>query len=132
MKKSKFLKIILILILLCWFIYFALCLSEKPKVYTDIRGPKTQLKDGTYIGKSFKFPGRVKVSVTIKNGEIVDIKILKLISPKKYTNMVKMLIDKIIKRQSTEVDTITGATMNSNALKKAVDNALSKAVAIHN
>ena len=89
--------------------------------------PQQQLKDGTYEGKSFKFPGTMKVSVIIKDNEIVDIKVLKLLSPKKHTNMVKQLIDKIIKKQSTRVDAITGATLNSNALKRAVDNALKKA-----
>jgi len=88
---------------------------------------KQQFKDGTYEGKSFKFPGIMKVSVTIKDSNIDDIKILTHLGPKKHTNMLKQLIDKIIKKQSTEVDAVTGATISSNALKKAVNDALLKA-----
>ena len=117
MKKSIFLKVCLMVLTLSLSAYAFLYSQES----------KQQFNDGTYEGKSFKFPGATKLTVTIENGEIVDIKVTKLISPKKYTKMVQPLIDAIIRRRSTEVDAITGATMNSNAIKKAVDDALSKA-----
>jgi len=84
-------------------------------------------KDGTYYGSSFKFPGPMKVSVSIKDGRICDIKVLQHLAPQKHNNMLKPLINDIISKQSSRVDAVTGATMSSNALKRAVENALSKA-----
>ena len=43
---------------------------------------------------------------------------------KEYENMVQDLTARIIEDQSTEVDGITGATVSSNNLKQAVENAL--------
>jgi len=92
------------------------------------RGEDAQpLKDGAYEGKAFKFPGWMKVEVSIKNGKMTGIKIMKQMAIKKYWDMLQPLIDEIIKKQSTKVDAITGATMSSNALKKAVADALYKA-----
>ena len=81
-------------------------------------------KDGVYEGKS----GFVRVSVTIKGGEISAIEILQHGGGgPKYAEMIRPLIDKIINKQSTDVDAVTGATVSSKYLKEAVDNALYKA-----
>ena len=81
--------------------------------------------DGTYNGEhSF-----VKVQVTIKNGNIADIKILHHGGGgKKYAEMITPLVDEIIKKQSVDVDAITGATVSSINLRSAVENALEKAI----
>ncbi|MBN1353772.1 MAG: FMN-binding protein [Candidatus Omnitrophica bacterium] len=81
--------------------------------------------DGVYEGE-YSF---VKVQVTIKNGDISDIETLHHGGGgKKYADMITPLRDKIIERQSTEVDAITGATVSSRNFKNAVENALSKAL----
>ena len=82
------------------------------------------LIDGTYEGKhSF-----VRVAVAVKNGKINNIRLLRHGGGgKKYANMIMPLIGKIIKKQSTDIDAVTGATMSSRNLQKAVDNALKKA-----
>ncbi|MCK9554822.1 FMN-binding protein [bacterium] len=77
--------------------------------------------DGVYTGEhSF-----VKVRVTVEDGKISDIEILSHGGGgKKYEKMIEPLKSDIIKAQSTEVDSITGATVSSKNLKKAVENAL--------
>ncbi len=79
-------------------------------------------EDGVYVGEhSF-----IKAEVTVKEGEITDIKILRHGGGgETYEEMVEDLIPLIIENQSIEVDAITGATVSSNNLKKAVENALS-------
>ena len=87
-------------------------------------GGETPLKDGTYEGEhSF-----VAVSVTIINGRIADIRIVRHGGGgQKYADMIKPLVAQMLEKQSTDVDTVTGATVSSNHLKKAVNKALQKA-----
>ena len=81
--------------------------------------------DGIYKGK-YSF---VEVQVTIKNGDMSDIQILHHGGGgKKYADMVAPLVDEIIRKQSIDVDTITGATVSSVNLRNAVENALEKAI----
>ncbi|MDD5644762.1 MAG: FMN-binding protein [bacterium] len=82
---------------------------------------KNSYADGVYEGE-YSF---VKVRVRVKGGEISDIEILSHGGGgKKYENMIEPLKSDIIRTQSTEVDSITGATVSSKNLKKAVENAL--------
>ena len=86
---------------------------------------EAELKDGTYEGEhSF-----VAVSVTIANGRIADIKMTRHGGGgEKYAAMVTPLISKMIEKQSTEVDAVSGATVSSGHLQKAVNNAFKKAL----
>ena len=81
--------------------------------------------DGVYEGEcSF-----VKVRVAIKDGNISDVKILRHGGGgEKYADMINPLTDKVVQEQSTNIDAITGATVSSKNFKKAVDNALKKAL----
>ena len=81
-------------------------------------------KDGTYEGEhSF-----VKTSTTVKDGKIADVTILEHGGGgKKYEDMVKPLTGKMVEKQSTDVDAVTGATVSSESLKKAVEKGLEKA-----
>ncbi len=106
------------------------CFSLRmPVVLAKTESSGRPLKDGVYEGRSFKFPGQMIVSVTIKGGKITGIKIIRHPAPKKHNNLMQLLIEKIIEKQSTKVDAVTTATISSNALKKAVDNAIEKASA---
>lgn len=84
------------------------------------------LKDGTYDGEhSF-----VEVSVRIKDGEIAEIEMTRHGGGgENYAALVAPLIGEMIAMQSTDVDTVSGATVSSENLKKAVEKALKKAAA---
>ena len=85
-------------------------------------------KDGTYTGSARGFGGQIKVSVTIKKGKITDIRILSASGEtSSYLNRAKSLISTIINKQSTNVDTVSGATYSSKGIIGAVKNALAKA-----
>ena len=80
--------------------------------------------DGTYTG-SHSF---VTVSVTVAGGRITAIEITEHGGGGEYyADLVRPLADRMVEKQSTDVDTVTGATVSSNHLKKAVQNALKKA-----
>lgn len=85
-------------------------------------------KDGTFTGSAAGYHGTVKVSVTIKDNKIKSIKILENHDDAAYFNRAKgILLPLMIKKQSTNVDAVSGATFSSNGIIKAVRNALSKA-----
>jgi uncharacterized protein with FMN-binding domain len=88
-----------------------------------------KMSDGTFEGRAFKFPARLVVSLTVKDGKMTSIEIEKHPAPPKYTRLMKQLAATMIEKQSTKVDGITGATISSNAFKKAVADALGKASA---
>ena len=79
------------------------------------------LKDGVYQGKHFY----VTVSVTVARNRIADIKILYHGNGgKKYQYMIEPLIGDMIRKQTTEVDVVTGATWSCQNLSQAVLKAL--------
>ena len=83
-----------------------------------------QVADGVYEGSN----SMMDVAVTVEEGKIADIKILEHRGGgKKYEEMILPLLDLMIERQSTDVDAITGATVSSDTLKMAVEEALEKA-----
>ncbi len=87
----------------------------------SVKAEDGNYKDGVYEGE-FAF---IKVRVTVEECKISDIEILQHGGGgEKYENMVKDMVPAIIESQSTEVDAISGATVSSGHLKKAVENAL--------
>lgn len=81
--------------------------------------------DGTYTGQAQGFGGPIKVEVTVEGGKITKLDIL---SAEKedtaYLDAAKAIIDTIIENQSTEVDTVSGATFSSTGIKEATKKAL--------
>lgn len=86
-------------------------------------------KDGTYTGSGIGFKGRTtKVSVTVANGKISNIETLSYGDDRKwYERASSSVISKIISKQSTSVDAVSGATYSSKGIMSAVANALSQA-----
>ncbi len=88
---------------------------------------KQNYKDGTYTGSAQGFRAKITVQVTVKNGKISKIDVLSNGDDPNFFNRAKTLLGKIVKGQTTNVDTVSGATYSSAGLIKAVRNALSKA-----
>lgn len=86
--------------------------------------------DGAWEGTGTGFGGDITVSVTVANGKITGVEILSAESEDPaYFEMAKELPDRIVKEQSTEIDTVSGATFSSNGILDAAADALGKAVA---
>ena len=84
--------------------------------------------DGSYTGKATGFGGDVKVKVTVSGGAITAINVTEHSGETEpyYTNALAV-IDTIIDAQSTDVDTVSGATLSSEAIRSATENALKSA-----
>ena len=84
-------------------------------------------KDGTYYGSGTGFGGPLKVMVEISDGKIVSIEIVENSDGSSYISKASALISSIISSQSTNVDTVSGATYSSVGIIQAVRDALSQA-----
>lgn len=85
----------------------------------------SQVPDGTYIGSYENFRWSNQVEVTVSGQKIISIKPLKIQDGR--DDLVKELTDKILHRQSPDVDAVSGATASSNSFLKAVEDALKNA-----
>ncbi|MCC8076584.1 MAG: FMN-binding protein, partial [Clostridiales bacterium] len=84
--------------------------------------------DGTYTGSARGFGGIIKVQVTIKDGKLTAIQVLSHAGETaSYFSKAKAIISRIIKAQSPNVDTVSGATYSSTGIREAVKAALKKA-----
>ena len=84
-------------------------------------------KDGTYYGSGTGFGGPLKVMVEISGGKIASIQIVENSDGSDYISKAASLIDSIIAKQSTNVDTVSGATYSSVGIIQAVRDALDQA-----
>lgn len=84
--------------------------------------------DGTYYGTGTGFSGALTVEVVISGGKISSIQIIDTSDGDSYIQSASGLISNIIATQSTNVDTVSGATYSSVGIIEAVRNALSQAV----
>jgi uncharacterized protein with FMN-binding domain len=111
-------------------LFFLVLLSVQP-----VRATETHFKEGTYGGKPLflkdgVYEGKhlfVTVAVTVAKGKISQIRILYHGNGgKKYEYLVGPLAGEMIRKQTTEVDAVTGATWSSRSLSQAVVKALLK------
>ena len=93
----------------------------------------THYNDGTYTGSvENAYYGNVQVSATIQNGKISAVNFVQ--SPDDNPNSIYVnqqaipfLKQEAIKAQSADVNTITGATLTSQAFVQSLSSALSQA-----
>ncbi|MBO4508334.1 MAG: FMN-binding protein, partial [Spirochaetaceae bacterium] len=83
------------------------------------------IASGTYIGTAKGRNGEVAVNVTVTGGKIASVVVTKHEeTPGVADPAITGIPAAIVKAQSTKVDAISGATLTSDAIKNAVDNAL--------
>ena len=85
-------------------------------------------KDGSYEGSAKGFGGNVVVKVTVNNDKIEKIDLVDASKEDgSYLASAKGVIKSILDKQSTDVDTVSGATFTSTGIINAVISALEKA-----
>ncbi len=80
------------------------------------------VSDGEYIGICQNKILMAVVSIEVCDNQIVDIEVLE--HKKSYMDSATQIADTIVAEQSLEVDTIAGATLTCDTVKKAIENAL--------
>lgn len=91
----------------------------------ETSGTDGAYKDGTYTGSAQGFGGDIKVKVTVSGQKISAIDITQASGEDEaYLSMAKDIIGTMLDKQTTDVDTISGATYSSTGIKNAVAQAL--------
>lgn len=93
---------------------------------TMVKEPDSYI-DGIYYGIGTGFGGPLKVKVEISGGKITSIQIVENSDGSSYISKASAVISSILSKQSTNVDTVSGATYSSVGIIQAVRNALSQA-----
>jgi len=93
---------------------------------------RKELKDGTYSesAESFGFTGMMKADVTIADNQVTGINITEetdSLTGQWFQTAKDKLIPRIIESQSLDVDSVTGATTSSGAIKNIVAQAIDAA-----
>lgn len=84
--------------------------------------------DGTYEGSASGFSSGLKVQVTIESGQISDVQVVSHNeTPGFCERAIETVPTEIVSKQSTNVDTVSGATYTSVGIINAVNDALSNA-----
>jgi uncharacterized protein with FMN-binding domain len=83
-------------------------------------------RDGTYAGWGTSRHGDIEAEVTVRDGRIIDARITRCLT--QYScSWISHLPGQVIRRQSPEVDFVSGATQSTNAYYYAIVDALKRA-----
>lgn len=85
----------------------------------------SSLSDGIYNGEYDVGRWSNEMNVAIKDHKIIKIEVVKDVSFSK-PEVTEAIINRVIEKQNTNVDVVSGATVTSKAYLKAMENALKK------
>ena len=126
-KVIKWMNLFLVLAVLFGYQWIALGNQKKRDDYKQLKMENekklpTKWKNGVYYGEP------VKLKVIIQSNKIKSITVISAKQEtKEYWNMAATLLDDIIKKQSAEVDVVSGATYSSRGIINATKQALEEA-----
>lgn len=89
--------------------------------------PLVKVADGVYVGDYGVFPVLATVEVTVRDHQIASARILK--HQNGQGSAGEAVVDRAVKANSLQVDTVAGATYSSKVLLKAMEDALRKGLA---
>lgn len=81
--------------------------------------------DGVYHGKYVSGRWTNELDVTVKDHKITSIKVVRDVTFPK-PEWAQQLFNRVIEKQNTDVEVVSGATVTSKAYLKAIENALKK------
>lgn len=106
--------------------------SEKSDQATDVITGTVPYKEGIYYGTAEGYSGDVRVAVVIQEHTIKAILITDTSDDESFFNRAMDVVKNVIKKQNTDVDTVSGATYSSKGLINAIKNALKQAEKVTN
>ena len=128
-KKVKVILSVIAVILILLIISFVVIFSNMGKMTqraldkqknADIN--MEQVKDGTFKGNSDGGMVKVEVEVEVKDHKIANINLLKHECGK--GKPAESMLDKMVKKNTDDVDCVSGATTSSKTIRNAVNKAL--------
>lgn len=121
-RKGKIVVAVVAALLLAGAVFVFLNLP-KPLTAKDSAYDLSQLADGVYTGSCDNGIVQAQVEVAVQSHSIAGVRIVK--HQNGLGGPAEAITEDIVKRQSVELDAVSGATMSSKTILKAVENALS-------
>ena len=121
---KKVVKILLIIIAVFGVIFLGVVGKEYSELKDFDQTPVdlSEVADGVYEGSSETTLVKASVRVTVKNGSIENIEILRHECGKGLP--ANNIVDDMVSQNEIDVDAVSGATVSSEVIKDAVRNAL--------
>lgn len=129
MKKAIKVGSVLLCIVLIGVIGFkiwSINLVKEAMALEDVSIDMSKLKDGVYEGHSELGPVIVNVKVTVEKGKIIGVEILE--HQNGLGQVANVIVEDMVKQNTYDVDAVTGATVSSEVIMNAVNNALQKGI----
>ena len=99
--------------------------QEQKESSSNETGENNGFTDGVYTGTGTGYRGETEVSVTVSGGKITDITVLSYRDDERFFRQAQnTIISDILASQSTNVQTVSGATYSSQGIIEAVSDAL--------
>lgn len=125
MKKSKKVLLITSIVVLLLFIAGKIIMGNMVRNVQNIfvsMPDLSDIRDGDYIGEYSITPVHVKVEVSVSDHQITNIAILQ--HDNGLGSKAESIVNDVVKKQSLDVDAVSGATVSSKCILKAVENAI--------
>lgn len=88
----------------------------------------SRIPDGVYAGNASSWPNKAEVRVTMQEGRMTHIELIRYWASWIGKKAESVIPQKIIEKQSADVDAVTGATNSSRVIMHAVNDALEQGV----
>jgi uncharacterized protein with FMN-binding domain len=88
----------------------------------------SRIPDGVYEGKASSWPNKAELRVTVHEGRMTRIEFIRYWASWIGRKAEPVIPQRIIEKQSADVDAVTGATNSSRVIMHAVNDALLQAV----
>lgn len=129
MKKSK--KVLLVIFFAVLFLLIAgkIIISNMVRNVRNISVSMPNLsnvQDGNYTGEYSIPPVHVKVEVSVSHHRITNITILQ--HDNGLGRAAESIVNDVVEEQSLDIDAVSGATVSSKCILKAVENAIENAI----
>lgn len=127
MKKSKKVLMVICLMMLLLFIVGKITIGNMIKnvQHISVSMPDlSDIQDGNYVGEYSIAPVYVQVEVFVNNHQIKDVVIMQ--HDNGMGSAAERIVNDVIEEQSLDTDAVSGATVSSKCILKAVENAIEK------
>lgn len=123
-KRRKLIIVSIVAVLLIVLVIAVVIKLPKPVKSSDTSYDLSQIANGSYLGFCDNGLVKVQVEVQVQDHTIADVRLIQ--HDNGLGSAAEVITDEIVRQQSIEIDAISGATMSSKTILKAVEHALTE------
>lgn len=125
-KLIKIVVVLLVIVLIgvIGFSFWSTKLVKEAAALKDVSIDMSEVEDGVYEGHSELGPVIVDVKVIVENSKIIEVEILQHQNGLGQT--ANVIVEDMVDKNTYDVDAVSGATVSSEIIMNAVNDALKK------